>query len=250
MNRCDDIRVLFSAVLEREATEDEAARVVEHTRGCPECAELFETMSVIVDSGDHLAELDPPAQLGSEIADSPCRRWLGLLYQAVDRDISQHNLERLFGHLEQCESCRQVWYDMTLIHQVGEVMQPPGHLVYACIQVRNAVRRIAILPRRTATAAAYVLALLASLAIGNPTIVAQDLQASAAEQMSRAATGVSEVAASGRGEARVALWRVLRWGETRIDTARSWLGRLTGSDDATADSDGPVEGSQTQGDTT
>ena len=148
----------------------------------------------------------------------------------MDREIAQPNLERLLTHLESCPSCRQVWHDLTLIHQVGDAMEPPNHLLSACIRVRETVARITILPRRTATAAAYVLALLASLAIGNPTIIAQDLQAAATERVSKAASGVSEVAASGRGEARVALWRVMKWGEARIDAVRGWVDQLRDND--------------------
>ena len=226
MSDCTDLRELFAAVLENEAAEAETARVQAHLEACPECAEIFEAMALVIGAGDFLADLEPPPHISDELAASPCRRWLGLLYQAVDREISQPNLERLLSHLESCPTCRQVWHDQTLIHQVSDAMTPPNHLLNACIHVRNAVARITVLPRRTATAAAYVLALLASIAIGNPAIVAQDLQAAASEKVSIAASGVSEVAADSRGEARVILWRVMSWGEDKIDTVRGWVERF------------------------
>lgn len=231
MNACTDIRDLIPAVLENEATETEVELVRAHIDGCAECAELFEAMGMIIGAGDFLADLDPPPGLGDELASSPCRRWLGLLYQAVDRQISPANLDRLLPHLESCPSCRQVWHDLTLIHQVGDAMAPPNHLLQKCIRVREAVARIAILPRRTATAAAYILALLASLAIGNPTIIAQDLHSVASEKVSMAASGVSEVAAEGRGEARVALWRAMNWGEGKIASVLGWIDQLRNDDD-------------------
>jgi hypothetical protein len=120
-------------------------------------------------------------------------------------------------------------------------MEPPSHLAGTCVRVREAISRITILPRRTATAAAYVLALLATLAIGNPTIIAQEVQAVAAEGVSRAATGVSEVAADGRGEARVALWRAMRWGESKIDAIRGWVDELRDNDETTGDVDAPPD---------
>jgi predicted anti-sigma-YlaC factor YlaD len=231
VSSCTDTRDLFAAVLENEASEAETEQVRSHLDGCVECAELYDAMGMIIGAGDFLGGLEPPPHIGEEIASSPCRRWLGLLYQAVDREISKQNLERLLTHLGSCPSCRRVWHDLTLIHQVGDSMRPPNHLLQKCIKVREAVARIAILPRRTATAAAYILALLASLAIGNPTIIAQDLHAVATEKVAKAATGVSEVAADGRGEARVVLWRAMNWGEQKVNTVRGWIDRLRDNDD-------------------
>jgi predicted anti-sigma-YlaC factor YlaD len=235
VNTCTDIRDLFASVLENEAGEAEVERVRAHIDECAECAELYDAMGMVVGAGAFMADLEPPPHIGEELASSPCRRWLGLLYQAVDREISQPNLERLLTHLEACPSCRRVWHDLSLIHQVGDAMAPPNHLLNKCITVRDAIAKITILPRRTATAAAYILALLASLAIGNPTIVAQDLHSAASEKVAKAATGVSEVAADGRGEARVALWRAMRWGEEKIDAVRGWVSRVTNDDDNAGD---------------
>ncbi len=248
MNTCVDFRDLFAAVLENEADTAEVEQVRAHIDGCPECADLFAAMEMVVGAGGFLAEVEPPSHIGDEIASSPCRRWLGLLYQAVDREISQPNLERLLTHLEACPSCREVWHDLTLIHQVGDAMEPPNHLLQSCIKVRDAVVKIAILPRRTATAAAYILALLASLAIGNPTIIAQDLHTVASERVAKAASGVSEVAADGRGEVRVALWRAMRWGETKIDAVRGWIERLGNDDDADEASAESAQDPNSQGD--
>jgi len=231
VNACTELRDLFAAVLENEAAPADVELVRSHIDGCAECSELFDAMAMIVGAGDFLGDVEPPPRLGAELASSPCRRWLGLLYQAVDREISPANLDRLLPHLESCPSCRQVWHDLTLIHQVGDAMTPPNYLLQKCIMVREAIARITILPRRTATAAAYVLALLASLAIGNPTIIAQDLHSVATEQVAKAASGVSEVAADGRGEARVALWRAMKWGENKIDAVLGLFNQLRNDDD-------------------
>jgi predicted anti-sigma-YlaC factor YlaD len=250
MTGCEPIRDLFGAILENEATDHQVEAVRAHLEACTDCSELFDAMQLVVDAGEIIRTLEPPPHLGDDLAASPCRRWLGLLYQAVDREISQANLERLLTHLESCSACRQVWHDLTLIHQVGDAMSPPGHLLRMCIDVRNAVARMPILGRRTATAAAYILALVSSLAVGNPTIIAQDFQAVAAERVSMAASSVSEVAADGRGEIRVLLWRVMRWGENRIETVRGWVDRLNDSDDDATSSDtasGALDGPTPQG---
>jgi predicted anti-sigma-YlaC factor YlaD len=244
---CSEIRELLAAVLENEAGAAETERVRAHVAGCAECAELLDAMASVVGPDALLERLEPPAHLAEELAASPCRRWLGLLHQAVDREITQTNLERLLPHLEGCAGCRRVWHDLTLIHQVSDAMVPPKHLGARCIRVRDAIARIAILPRRTATAAAYLLALAASLAIGNPAIIAQDLQATATEQVGRAASEVGEVAAHGRGEVRVALWRAMRWGESRIDAVRGWIDDL-GNDDAATGGDAVGPDQNPQGD--
>ncbi|MCU0303802.1 MAG: zf-HC2 domain-containing protein [Thermoanaerobaculales bacterium] len=247
MTPCSEIRELFAAVLEHEAGDDEAARVRAHVAGCAECAQLLGAMASVVGPEALLEGLEPPARLAEEIAASPCRRWLGLLHQAVDREITETNLERLLTHLESCATCRRAWHDLTLIHQVSDAMVPPKHLLARCIRARDAIARIAILPRRTATAAAYLLALAASLAIGNPAIIAQDLQETATEQVSRAASEVGEVAAHGRGEVRVALWRAMRWGESRIDVVRGWIDELR-NDDAATGGDAAGSDQKPQGD--
>ena len=91
MTTCTEIRDLFGAVLDHEASQTEAERVRVHVAGCPECAELFEAMAMVTDAGRIMAEVEPPPHISAEIAASPCRRWLGLLYQAVPA------FERWFG---------------------------------------------------------------------------------------------------------------------------------------------------------
>ena len=162
--------------LERyERLEEEIAITVrDHVAGCDECAELAEAMAGIIDAGSGLAELEPPSSLADDLSASPCRRWLGLLFQAVDREISQRNLERLLTHLEACPVCRRAWQDLTLIHQVSEAMEPPPGFVNLCIRAREKRPGVRpILNRRMATAAAYLLAVLTSLIIGNPVTLAR-----------------------------------------------------------------------------
>ncbi len=101
MNGCTDIRDLFAAVLENEASRAEIDQVRAHIDGCAECAELYDAMGMIIGAGDFLARMWNRRHTSvRRLASSPCRRWLGLLYQAVDREISQPNLERLLTHLE------------------------------------------------------------------------------------------------------------------------------------------------------
>ncbi len=242
MSGCTDIRDLLGPYLEGELEEQKTFEVREHLADCEDCAAILETLESIVDAGSTLDSLDPPDHLMSDLASSPCTRWLGLLFQAVDREISQHNLERLLTHLEACPSCRRTWQDLTLIHQVSEAIEPSQYLLKRCIAAREKRREARpILNRRMATAAAYFLAVLASLTIGNPVTLARGGEAvgRVAEVVS---TEVSGVAEQGRGEARIVLWRVWKWGERKVEAIRDFVSKDDASEEPESDSSAEDQG--------
>jgi predicted anti-sigma-YlaC factor YlaD len=246
VERCADFRELLSLNLEGELDGARADEVREHLATCTECAELSETMAEIMGCGAAMAALEPPETLAADLAESPCRLWLGLLFQAVDHEISQRNLERLLSHLESCPSCRRTWQDMTLMHQVGEAIKPSEYLVKRCINARDRKPKSApILNRRLATAAAYLLAVMTSLIVGNPVTLARSQAVPAVERVAEVVTTeVAEVAQQGRGEVRVMLWRVWKWGENKVDTVRSYI---TGDEKTTADDDNAADADANEG---
>jgi len=225
MAGCTDIRDLLGPYLEGELVEDQAAEVREHLAGCEDCAGIADTLASIMDAGSALDNLEPPDHLLTDLASSPCTRWLGLLFQAVDREISQHNLERLLTHLEACPSCRRTWQDLTLVHQVSDAMEPSQYLLKRCIAAREKRPEARpLLNRRMATAAAYFLAVLTSLVIGNPVTLARSGAGEAVGKVAEAVTTeVSGVAESGRGEARIMLWRAWKWGERKVEAVRDFV---------------------------
>jgi predicted anti-sigma-YlaC factor YlaD len=244
MERCADLRELLSLYLEGELDEAQASDVQEHLATCSECAELAETMAEVMGAGSALGKLEPPESLAADLAESPCRLWLGLLFQAVDHEISERNLERLLTHLESCPSCRRTWQDLTLMHQVGEAVEPSEYLLTLCINSRERKPRTTpILNRRLATAAAYLLAVLTSLIVGNPVTLARSQAVPAVERVADVVTSeVAGVAEQGRGEVRVMLWRVWKWGENKVDAARAYFtpDRKDSTNDENAD-DNPVD---------
>jgi predicted anti-sigma-YlaC factor YlaD len=244
MSGCTDVRDLLSLYLEGELEDEQAITMREHLAACEDCAGILETLESIVDAGSALDELDPPDHLLSDLASSPCTRWLGLLFQAVDREISQHNLERLLTHLEACPSCRRTWQDLTLVHQVSDAMEPSQYLLKRCIAARD--RRPEVRPllnRRMATVAAYFLAVLTSLVIGNPVTLARSGAGEAVGRVAEAvSTEVSGVAESGRGEARIMLWRVWKWGERKVEAVRDFVTRDEKDDESTSDSSSAEQG--------
>ena len=245
MDRCADLRELLSLYLEGELDAAQAVEVREHLATCPECADLSETMADVMGCGAALADLDPPESLAADLSESPCRLWLGLLFQAVDHEISQRNLERLLSHLESCPSCRRTWQDMTLMHQLGQAMEPSEYLLKRCINSRERKPKTTpILNRRLATAAAYLLAVMTSLIVGNPVTLARSQAVPVVEKVAEVvSTEVAEAAQQGRGEARVMLWRVWKWGENKAETVRSYFS----GDEKEADDDTTAEDAANQG---
>ena len=204
---CEAVRELLPSFVEGELSEPDRDRLREHLAGCEECSELADILGTITGVGDGLDALQPPDELATEVAASPCGRWLGLLFGAVDRQITDGNLERLPSHLESCPGARQTWTDLTLIHRPTK-----ERFIYG---------------RRAATAAAYILAVLVSLTIGHPVSIArspvvQDLAGSVTSE-------VQQMATDSRGELRVMVWRIWKWGSRQVDTVRK-LVEPTGDD--------------------
>ncbi len=226
MTPCDRIRALLSTALDDPLGPQDRRLVDDHLDVCRDCrsfaGELAEWWRDLSAAGD---TLDPPAGLAASIASSPCQRWLTLLFEAVDRQISEPNLERLLGHLDRCPGCREAWMDLTLLHQTGEVLEPGDDLVARCVAAPRARRaRPHVLERRTVAAAAYILAVTASLVVGNPVLIART---PVPDTVQRMATGVgeevAEAASDGRGEARVMLWRAWRTAVRGAEAIREFL---------------------------
>ena len=61
------------------------------------------------------------------------------------------------------------------MHQVGEAVEPSEYLLTRCINSRERKPKVTpILNRRLATAAAYLLAVMTSLIVGNPVTLASE----------------------------------------------------------------------------
>ena len=227
MSRCDDLRELLVPLVDGELDPTAAQEVEAHVADCASCRETLDALRLIADAVAPLDALEPPARLADDLASSPCHRWMGLLFAAVDRDIGEHNLERLLSHLEACPACRQAWNDLSLLHQAGDALAPPPGLAVRCAARRRHVRRRPILGARTATAAAYILAVLTTLLMGNPVTLARNPAGDAVQRVAATVTEqAAAVAEDGRGEIRVMLWRALQWGERQAAAVRDLAGEL------------------------
>jgi len=237
MTSCATYRERFSLLLEGALEPQQARELEQHLERCSECAQLLEIVRQCVDAAAGLDELEPPAQLHDELVSSPCRRWLGLLHSAIDRDISEANLARLLAHLEACDSCRRAWNDMSLIHQVGAAMVPRPELVGRCIAAHHRPKP-RIIGRYTAIAAAYLLALV----IGPPVTLARPELSDAVSQLAYSvSTGVAEAAEDSKGEVRIMLWRTWQWSKRQVASAQQLLSSLNDNDDSTTEQGGSHE---------
>jgi len=124
MSACERTRELLGQLLEGALSDEQRQAVDQHLAGCAECREMREALELIRAVLPSLGELEPPPELANDLAASPCRRWLGLLHQAVDHEIDHRHLEQLLSHLGGCAACRQAWNDLTLIRQVSDVLDP------------------------------------------------------------------------------------------------------------------------------
>jgi predicted anti-sigma-YlaC factor YlaD len=221
MSRCDDIRERLSSYLDGELEAGDVRDVERHLAECTECADLRHALGFVSETVRHLQKLEPPPRLTAELVASPCRHWLGLLMSAIDREVDNENLDRLLGHLEKCPSCTRIWTDLSLVHQVGEAMLPPAGLVERCVAARSTPRVRPVMSRRAAVAAAYALAVVASLLVLNPVSIARS------PDVQRVAATVTEevnlVAEEGRGELRVMVWRAWQWGNRQVAAVRELL---------------------------
>ncbi len=210
MKSCDELRVRLAEGLDGPVADPELDA---HLEQCPECRAIADSLSLVGQAAGLMAAVEPSPRLRAELTASPCRYWLGLLFRAVDRELDENGLARLLAHLESCDSCRRAWGDLALIHQVGEALVPAAHLVRRCTDVPFRFRVKAVLSRRTAAVAAYLLAASATIAIGNPVSLARQRETLGFVQ--NAATAVSsqigEVTEGGRGEVKVMVWRVWNW---------------------------------------
>ncbi len=233
MNTCEHIRNAMTAHLDGELIAADEDRFLAHIESCVECAETLEAMEMITGAGSLLEDIHPSPVVIDTLTGFSCSRWLNLLFSAVDRDIEEENLERLLAHLEDCEGCRHTWNDMTLVRQLSLALTPPLGLKKRCTQLRKPVTKTSIMGKRTAVAAAYFLAVLTSLVIGNPVILARNPAAhSVLNAVENVSTGVEVVTSSSKGEFRVMLGRAWHWGSQKASSLHEAIQNITNDNDS------------------
>ena len=239
MNRCDRIRELLPSFVEGRLEPRDVEAVEAHLETCGACRETVEALRLVGSAGSLVEAITPPAHLEEALTATPCARWLGMLHSAVDHELEPSSLARLLGHLETCEGCRRAWDDLTLIHQVGAAMTPPADLEHRCRNLGNLGRRESrILGFRTATAVAYLLAVLTTLLLGNPVTLARNESGIFHQAKTVVRETVTTVTDESRGEIRLMLWRTWQWGRQQATVLRE-LVTGSGNDTTPAESTTP-----------
>ncbi len=224
MTGCTSIRPLIPQWIEGELEPRQARLVEEHLEACEECRRTAGALRTVREAGRAFASLEPPADLAARLTASPCARWLDLLHRAADHELESDALARLLQHMERCEGCRRAWDDLTLVHQVQGALTPPPGLAVRCIaRRRGRVPERRIFGVRTATAAAYVLAVLTTVLLGNPVSLARRDAGMVHEARRAVEQRVADAANDSRGELRIILWRTWKWGQHQAETIRKLI---------------------------
>ena len=91
--------------------------------------------------------------------------------------------------------------------------------------------------------AAYFLAVITSLVIGNPVTLARSGAGEAVGRVAEAvSTEVGEVAESGKGEVRIMLWRMWKWGERKVEAVRDFVAQRHDEPENTQDNSAREQG--------
>ncbi len=216
---CDPrIRELLPAWAAGELEAAESQAVERHLESCPECRELADRLAAIQAAVEPLRDPEPPRALTADLTSTACERWRLLLFSAMDGAVDEDELEPLLEHLDNCPTCTAVWTALTTARSVLAPLQPPPRLLERCRRIPWAARRRRIPGVRTAAAAAYVLAVAVSLLLGNPVTLARQEMSTAARSVGRTVEAqVQEVKEDGRGELRLVVWKIWRFGEHTVD---------------------------------
>lgn len=231
MSSCDRFRDLLVPWVDGELSDEDSRAVATHVDACPSCAGLVEALRSVNEATKGFRELEPPTDIGRRIAADPCKPWLALLFAALDGELPEDDLERLLEHMETCAGCRAVWSGLA----VGTELQhltPPARLIRRCAQVPHRREWRPLPGARTAAAAAFVLAALVSLLLGNPVSLARQGASSLTKSVHNE---VREAADDGRGELRLAMWNVWQWGRSTMSSVTGvfdWTHPIQGGHDA------------------
>lgn len=221
MTQCSSIRPLLPAWIEGELEPAQTRLVEDHLETCVSCRSTAEALGMIQEAGAAVATMAPPAGLTAHLTVSPCSRWLALLHRAADHELDSRALGRLLQHMEECATCRRAWDDLTLIHQVRRALIPPEGLATRCTaRRRGRSSERTVFGVRTATAAAYVLAVLTTVLLGNPVSLARRDSGMVHEVRRAVVQRVNEAATNSRGDLRLILWRTWKWGEHQAEAIR------------------------------
>lgn len=178
MTACDLLRQDLEAAVAGEL-DPELAR---HLEECADCRDAVRRAARCEEGGAMLHIVRAPAELKAKLkamARLPheCEQALEWFSPALDGELDAAGQRQLLGHLRDCRTCQAAWEAMATLREVGSLTQLPKGVRHAlAVHPRERIsvrRRRRPFDLRLVTAAAYLLAALTVLLIGNPAQIAK-----------------------------------------------------------------------------
>lgn len=153
------------------------AALAHHADGCAACREALDRLRGLAEGAAVMAGLHAPPELVERLRRMPrlaaeCERAQDLLAEALDGELDEPARRELMGHLHGCAACRTTWEAFATLREVGRDTRARARLrAIAALPPSQRIegrRRLAVFDLRLATAAAYLLAALTVMLIGNP----------------------------------------------------------------------------------
>jgi hypothetical protein len=175
---CDELL----AVLETGDPERLTPALERHVADCQACREALDRIRGLADGAAALTRVRAPQELLERLRRMPrlpadCERAQELLGGALDGELDEAGRRDLMGHMYGCAGCRGAWEAFATLREVGrDTHARPRLRAVAALPPRQRIegrRRLAFFDLRLATAAAYLLAALTVMLIGNPASLAR-----------------------------------------------------------------------------
>jgi len=173
MRNCDELLDFLETGDPGELPES----LARHAEGCDACREALDRVRGLAEGAAALAAVHAPPELVERLRRMPrlpveCERAQDLLAEALDGELDEPARRELMGHLHSCTACRAAWEAFATLRAVGHDTRAGARLrAVAALPPRQRIegrRRLAFFDLRLATAAAYLLAALTVMLIGNP----------------------------------------------------------------------------------
>jgi hypothetical protein len=217
MKACDELLDR----LESAGPAELPAELAAHAQVCDDCRQAVARAQGLEEGGHAVRGLRAPAELVNRIKGMrrlplACESALELTSAALDGDLGPAGREELVNHMHGCESCQAFWEAMATLQEVGR-LTPVGARLRArlAIHPRRRVdvrRRGSIFDLRLATAAAYLIAAMTVVLVGNPASIARASSA-----------GVEKAQLYTRAAVENRLESLTRRARTAVLSAQDWL---------------------------
>jgi hypothetical protein len=236
MRSCDELL----AFLETGDPDRLPEALARHAAGCDDCREALDRLRGLAEGAAALARVHAPHELVERLRRMPrlaaeCERAQELLAGALDGELDEAGRHDLMGHLHGCAGCRAAWEAFATLREVGrDTRVRPRLRAVAALPPRQRIegrRRLAFFDLRLATAAAYLLAALTVMLIGNPASLARATGAGVDRATFYARAAVENRLQSLAGDAFETLTDGAAWAARNARGAWNQIRRAFGSDE-------------------